>query len=430
MVAQPFLEEWVANAVARKIAIAEAGDPWYGPHGAARDSQRPPDGEWRTWLLLAGRGFGKTRTAAEWVRREIQERRATRVALVGSTAADVRDVMVEGISGLLASCRAAGLEARYEPSRRRVVFPALGAVAFTYSAEEPDRLRGPQHDLAWVDEAAAFKGEDAWDQLQFGLRLGQNPRQVVTTTPRPVPLIRRLVKDPTTATTRGSTYDNRDNLAPAFLEQIVARYEGTRLGRQELQGELLEDVEGALWSVALIDAARRRREELPELTRIVVAIDPQAGYSPDGDLSETGLVVCGRDAAGEGWVLADASGNFTPNEWAAKAVALWREWHADRIVAEANQGGVMVESTLRTVYAKAPVKLVRASRGKLARAEPVAALYEQGKVHHVGGFPELEDQMTGYVPDTATRSPDRMDALVWALTDLLLGRQPGTMQWV
>lgn len=400
-----------------------APDPWFGPDGAARANQRPPDGDWRTWLILAGRGFGKTRTAAEWIRREVRDGRMARVALLGATAADVRDVMIEGPSGLVEACRSVGFGASYEPSRRRVTFEN-GAVAFAYSAEEPDRLRGPQHDGAWLDEAAAFKSEDAWDQLQFGLRIGANPRQIVTTTPKPVPLIRRLAADASTAVTRGSTYDNADNLAPAFLAQIVSRYEGTRIGRQELQGELLEDVEGALWSLDLIDRARLPEDaELPTLTRIVVAVDPQAGYDPLSD-SETGIVVAGRDAAGHVYVLADISRNATPNEWGGAAVEAYRDWQADRIVAEANQGGVMVEHVLQTVDADAPITLVRASRGKIARAEPVAALYEQGRVHHVGAFAKLEDQLTTFVPDTATSSPDRLDALVWAVTEMVLDAPP------
>jgi len=424
-------EAQVREAALRRALVRKLSpDPWFGPEGLARANQRPPEGSWRTWLLLAGRGFGKTRTAAEWVRHEIAQGSMRRVALVGATAADVRDVMIEGPSGLLASCRDAGLAARYEPSRRRVVFPTVDAVAFAYSAEEPDRLRGPQHDGAWVDEAAAFGGEETWDQLQFGLRLGSNPRQVVTTTPRPVALIRRLVGDPTTVVTRGSTYDNRENLAPAFLEQIVARYEGTRLGRQELFGEVLDDVQGALWNLAMLEGAQRRRDEVPQLVRVVVAIDPQAGYDPDGELSETGIVVAGVDRARQGWVIADRSGNYTPNQWAERAMAAFHEFKADRVIAEANQGGVMVESTLRTVAPRAPITLVRATRGKLARAEPVAALYEQGKVFHAGVFRELEEQMTQYVPERAKRSPDRMDALVWALTHLMLGGRASTLQWV
>lgn len=411
---------------AAQIKARRDRDPWAQTR---RSNQSPPDGDWRTWLLMAGRGFGKTRTGAEFVRTEIMANRARRVALVAPTAADARDVMVEGQSGLLACCDAYGFAAHYKPSLRRVDF-ANGARATLYSAEEGNRLRGPQHDLAWADELAAWSNDDAWDQLQFGLRLGANPRQVVTTTPRPTPMLKRLIADPATVVTRGSSYDNRDNLAPQFFEQIIAKYRGTRLGQQEIEGLLLEDVQGALWNLAMIDAARRSRDEVPQLARVVVAIDPQAGYDPDGDLSETGIVVAGIDKQRLGWVLADRSGNYSPNQWAERALAAFHEFKADRIVAEANQGGVMVETTLRTVAPRAPITLVRATRGKLARAEPVAALYEQGKVFHAGVFADLEAQMTEYVPETAKRSPDRMDALVWALTHVMLSGRTATLQWV
>lgn len=413
------------SLAAAKIVAQRRRDPW---GETRRPNQVPPHGDWRTWLLMAGRGFGKTRTGAEFVREEIMAGRARRVALVAPTAADARDVMVEGQSGLLAVCAAYGIVAHYKPSLRRVDF-VNGARATLYSAEESERLRGPQHDLAWCDELGAWGNPDTWDQLQFGLRIGANPRQVVTTTPRPVPLVRRLVADPSTVVTRGSTFDNRDHLAPAFIAQIAAKYEGTRLGRQELAGELLEDVEGALWSLDLIEQARMRPEAVPQLARIVVAIDPQAGYSADGDLSETGMIVAGVDAEGHAYVLNDLSANYTPGGWAARAVEAYRDAEADRIVAEANQGGEMVLHALATVDPNAPVTLVRASRGKQARAEPVAALYEQGRVHHVGLFPKLEDQMATYVPERSTRSPDRMDALVWAVTSLVLDAEPTPGIW-
>ena len=328
--------------------------------------------------------------------------RMRRVALVAPTAADARDVIVEGESGLLAVCERYAFRPLYEPSKRKLTFPN-GAKAWTYSADEPDRLRGVQHDGAYSDELAAWRRPEAWENLQFGLRLGQNPRQVVTTTPRPVKHLRDLVADPNAAVTRGHTDENLANLAPAF-RQIIEKYRGTRLGRQELAGELLDDVEGALWSLALIDAHRLpadadERGLVPPLTRIVVAIDPQAGYSAEGVTSETGIVAAGRDATGDGYVLHDLSANALPNDWATTAVRAYRDLRADRIVAEANQGGQMVAATLQTVDPRVPVTLVHASRGKLARAEPVSALYEQGRVHHVGSFPALEDQMTTYEPD-------------------------------
>jgi phage terminase large subunit-like protein len=384
----------------------------------ARDTQLPPDGDWRVWLLLAGRGFGKTRTGAEFVRSQVAAHRAGHIALVAPTAADARDVMVEGESGLLA-VSLFGRRPDYEPSKRRLTWPN-GAIATTYSADEPERLRGPQHDLAWCDELAAWRYPEAWDMLMFGLRLGSDPRAVVTTTPRPTPLIKGLLADPKVAVTRGTTAENHENLAPVFLEQIVRRYEGTRLGRQELDAELLEDAPGALWTHGLIEAGRV--SEVPELTRVVVAIDPAAGSGEHSD--ETGIVVAGKDGGGHGYVLADLSGRYAPTEWAKAAIAGYRSHGADRIVAEVNNGGEMVEATLRVVDASVPFAAVHAAHGKVARAEPVAALYEQGRVHHLGALPRLEDQMCAFVHDfdrtAAGYSPDRVDALVWALSELLV----------
>lgn len=415
----------VALAVARLSVVREV-DPW---GSARRPAQTPPPGPWQTWVFLAGRGAGKTRAAAEFVREEIMAGRMRRVALVGPTAGDTRDIMIEGESGILPVCDRYGFRPHYEPSKRRLTFPN-GALATSYSADKPDRLRGPEHDGAWADEAAAWRRPEAWDMLQFGLRLGQEPRQVVTTTPKPVPLIRSLlagVADGTVAVTRSTTHDNAANLAPAFLDKIVRRYEGTRLGRQELGGELLLDVPGALWTLALIESARA--DAPVDLDRIVVGVDPMVGAAgsddgrseAEGHASETGIVAVGADRNGEGWVLDDASVSGTPHEWATAVVAAFDRWQADRVVAEANQGGLMVAHTLHTVRSGLPVTLVHASRGKRTRAEPVAALYEQSRVHHIGDFPRLEDQMTTY--DGSGDSPDRMDALVWALTDLLVGPQ-------
>lgn len=398
--------------------------PWYEDGGPARDNQRPPLGDWRIWLLLAGRGFGKTRAGAEYIRFEVKERHARRIALVGATALDVRAVMVEGESGLL-SIGAPEERPHFEPSLHRLTWPN-GAVATLFSADEPNRLRGPQHDLAWCDELAAWRYPAAWDMLLMGLRLGSNPRAVVTTTPRPIKLIRELLSDPTVAVTGGRTLDNAANLAPAFLAEIVRRYEGTRLGRQELDAEILDDVPGALWSHALIDA--HRVPAPPEsLVRIVVAIDPAASSSETAD--ETGIIVAGRSADGHGYVLADISLRGAPVAWARAAVQAWRDHRADRIVAEVNNGGDMVEGTLRAVEPLLPFAALHASRGKAVRAEPVSALYEQGLVHHVGTFPALEDQMCAFGPEfdraAAGYSPDRVDALVWALTELLLKTTPG-----
>ncbi len=367
------------------------------------------------WLLLAGRGFGKSRTGAEWVREQVESGRSRRIALVAPTAADVRDVMIEGESGLLAICPPWNMPV-YESSKRRLTWPN-GAIATTYSAEEPDRLRGPQHDAAWCDEVAAWRYPETWDMLMFGLRLGVDPRCVVTTTPKPIPIIRNLLKNPTTAITRGSTYENRANLAEAFFEQIVAQYEGTRLGRQELYAEVLDDVEGALWTRALID--QHRVKVAPELKRIVVAIDPAITASDDSD--ETGIVVAGLGVDNHGYALDDLSLRASPDGWARRAVEAYHARKADRIVAEVNQGGDMVEYTIRTVDPRASIKKVHAARGKQTRAEPIVALYEQGRIHHVGVLPQLEEQMCNWVP--GMDSPDRMDAAVWAFTELMLGQR-------
>jgi phage terminase large subunit-like protein len=382
-----------------------------------RDKQTTPPGDWRVWLILAGRGFGKTRTGAEFIREQVTRGRHGRVALVGATAADVRDTMVEGESGLLAVFPP-GERPRYEPSKRRVTFHN-GAVASAFSADEPDRLRGPNHDLAWADELAAWRYSDAWDQLMLGLRIGDHPRVVVTTTPRPTELIRRLARseDGTVHVTTGSTYENAANLASDFIAEMRRRYEGTRLGRQELEAQILDDVEGALWDRTNID--KYRVTDTPPLRRIVVAIDPAVTSGEHSD--ETGIVVAGVATNGEAYILDDKTMRASPNDWASAAVAAYHRHKADLIVAEANQGGDLVENVLKAVDPRVPVHLVRASRGKRTRAEPVAALYEQGRAHHVGFFPDLEDQLCSWVPDMGT-SPDRLDALVWALTDLVVDR--------
>jgi predicted phage terminase large subunit-like protein len=385
----------------------------------ARPSQRMPPGDWwTTWLLLAGRGFGKTRTGSETVRQQ-KLAGCGHIALIGPTAADVRDTMIEGPAGIL-TVSPNHDRPIYEPSKRRLTW-ANGAIATGFSADEPDRLRGPAHDFLWADELGAWSFPAAWDMAMFGLRMGKHPRAIVTTTPRPTKIIRGLVnrEGRDVFVTRGSTFENADNLAPSFLSEITARYQGTRLGRQELQAEILDDVPGALWQRSWID--RDRKEFAPDLKRIVVAIDPATTSGEDAD--ETGIIVAGVGQDGHGYLLEDLSGRFQPHEWAQKAVAAYHRHKADRIVAETNQGGQMVENTVRMVDATVPYRGVHASKGKATRAEPISALYEQGKVHHVGSFDVLEDQCCAFSSDfdraRAGFSPDRVDALVWAFAELL-----------
>lgn len=383
----------------------------------SRPEQQWPDGSWRVWLLNAGRGFGKTRTGAEAIREMVEQRGYRRLALVGPTAADVRDVMVEGESGIL-NVFPESERPEYEPSKRRITF-ANGAIATCYSADKPDRLRGPQHDGFWADEIAAWQYPDAWDQLMFGLRLGNDPRGVATTTPRPKTLIRELLSAPTTHVTHGSTYDNAANLAGAFLDTILTKYEGTTLGRQELYAELLDESPGALWTRATIQDHRvSRMPDGVDVVRLVVAIDPAVTNSANSD--ETGIIVAALGSDGHGYVLEDLSMRNTPMAWAQTGIAAFHRWNADRIVAEVNQGGDIVETVVRQIDDSISYKAVRASHGKYARAEPVAALYEQGRVHHVGVYPTLEDEQTNWTPDIGW-SPNHMDALVWALTELMLG---------
>lgn len=386
----------------------------------ARPKQLTPPGDWYVWLILAGRGFGKTRTGAEQIR-AWQEQGYKRFALVGQTPAEVRDVMVEGEGGILAISPPWNMP-KYEPSKRKLTWPN-GAIATAYSGENPELLRGPQHEKVWVDELAKFKyPQETWDNLMLGLRLGSQPQAVVTTTPKPTRTLKDIVSDDNTVTTRGNTYENKANLADAFINTIIKRYEGTRLGRQELYAELLDDNPDALWRRKDIEDFRATK--VPPLSRIVVAIDPQA---KNGETSaETGIIVAGRCKDGEAYVLADASVKGTPETWAKAAITGYHKYQADRIIGEANNGGDMVEHTIRTVDKTVPFRQVHASRGKHLRAEPISALYEQGKVHHVGMFPELEDQMCDWVPGDT--SPDRLDALVWALTELMLGGGDGKMK--
>lgn len=405
----------------------------------ARDDQLPPPGLWRAWLILAGRGWGKTRTGAETVR-AWAEAGVSPIALVGRTAADVRDVMVEGPAGVLA-ISPAWFRPIYEPSKRRLTWPN-GATATTFSADEPDLLRGPQHAAGWLDELAAWSSlEDALANFEMGLRLGDHPRVVVTTTPRPLPAVRRIMRDARTVVTRGKTRDNAANLAADFIASIEAKYAGTRLGRQELDGEVLEDVAGALWTRDMLEAAKTgERFELDAFDRIVVAIDPSgSGGEDEGD--RQGIVAAGRLRASKRFVvLADWSCRLRPEGWALRAFRLFQAAKADRLVAEKNFGGDMVAAIFRTLtnedgdpISVPPVKLVTASRGKAVRAEPISALYEQGRVVHApmfappddpralgAGFPELEDELANFTRDgfVGDGSPDRADALVWALTEL------------
>lgn len=362
---------------------------------------------------MAGRGFGKTRTGAEWVRWVVSRKMCGRLALVARTAADVRDVVVEGESGLLAISPKWD-RPKYEPSKRRITWEN-GAVATTFSADEPDMLRGPQFDGAWCDELAAWRYREAWDNLQMGLRLGDHPKAVVTTTPKPVELVKELLKDDTTFITRGSTYINIGNLAPAFIKRVIKRYEGTRLGRQELHAQLLEDTPGALWTLGLIE--KLRVTKAPDLPRIVVGVDPAASSSESS--AETGIIVVGISDEMELFILEDASIQGSPATWAGAVITAFNKFKADRVVAEVNNGGDMVEYTIRSTEGgkDIPITKVHASRGKYTRAEPISALYEQGKGHHVGYFAELEDQMRTWLP--GEKSPDRMDALVWACTELV-----------
>jgi phage terminase large subunit-like protein len=356
------------------------------------------------------------------VRAQVSAGRARRVALLAPTQGDARAVMIEGPSGLLA-IGPPDERPRYQPSLHKVTWPG-GAVALVYSADEPERLRGPQHDAAWVDELCAFRyPQYAWDMLMFGLRLGSDPRCLVTTTPRPIPTLKRLLETPGVVVTRGSTYENAQHLAPGFLADILARYQGTRLGRQEIEAELLADTPGALWRRDQIEAARVQTP--PTLKRVVVALDPAL---PGGEESaETGIVAVGLGVDGHGYVLGDLTLRASPAVWASRAVAAYHDYEADRLVAEVNSGGDMIEHTLRTVEPRLSFRQVRATRGKLTRAEPVAALYEQGKIHHVGAFPALEDQLTTWIPGEP--SPDRLDALVWALTDLMLAPPPASLDF-
>lgn len=386
----------------------------------ARDNQLPPEDEWSVWLILAGRGWGKSRTGAETVKSWVDDG-VKRIALVAETPGDARDVMIEGESGLL-NIYSDDEKPNYEPSKRRVTWDN-GAIATIYSGANPDQLRGPQHEKAWCDEVASWDyPQETWDNLMMGLRLGDNPQTVVTTTPRPIKLVRDLVESENCHVTKGSTYDNKANLPDAFYKKIINKYEGTRLGKQELYAEILSDAPGALWNYDII----QHQEATPStMNRIVVAIDPAASNKDDSD--ETGIIVAGtRDK--QGYIIDDLSCKQSPNGWAKMAVNAYKKYGADRIIGEVNQGGDMVENVIRSVDSNVSYKEVRATRGKQIRAEPVAALYEQGKVFHIKQLSKLEDQLCTWEP-SQDDSPDRLDALVWGLTELMIGGNKRAGAW-
>lgn len=419
------------------------------PFWARPDQLLPQGPDWSTWLILAGRGWGKTRTGAESIRSLVcgptpmAAGSYRRIAIVAETAADARDVLVEGESGIM-GIHPKDFRPNYQPSKRRLTWPN-GAIATLYNATEPDQLRGPQHDAAWCDELAKWAyARETWDQLQFGLRLGIMPRSIVTTTPRPIPVLKEILLDESTFTTKGNTLDNEANLARRFIDRIYKKYGGTRLGRQELEAEILDDLPGALWLRSYFDPpdgsphrGRVLAKDLPTFKRVVVAVDPSGTKGKEDSGDEVGIVVAGVDEYDHGYVLADRSVKAGPAEWARVAVGAYHEFSADAIIGEVNYGGAMVESTIRTQGANVNFRAVHATRGKVVRAEPVSALYEQGRVHHVIGadikdkdgigLSALEDQLCLFSPRgyAGEGSPDRADALVWAFTELMLKGEQG-----
>jgi len=389
----------------------------------ARPKQLAPEGDWRIWLICAGRGFGKTDAIVQWAYAQAKNMPGSRGAIVATTAADARDTLVEGESGFLAH-PPHDFMPKYEPTKRRLTFPN-GSRATLFSADEPRALRGPQHHWAICDELAAWMYPSAWDMLLFGLRLGSDPRVAIATTPRPIPIIRNLVKDPTCKVVYGSTYENRANLAPAFFNEIITRYEGSRLGQQELMGIVLDDEIAGLWTQARINSTRVEDDAVPDLVKKIISIDP--AVTAHAGSNETGIIVAGKSANGHAYILKDLSLRGRPEDWADVVVTEFDEGLIDHIVVEVNNGGDLVESTLHARRSSLPVVQVRASKGKIARAEPVSVLYEQNRVHHAGKggkggvFEELEKQMIDLVQ--GTEGKDRVDALVWAIHDLILGDQ-------
>ena len=397
--------------------IAAAKNPGetrnYDWHTIARPKQLPPPGDWATWLLLAGRGFGKTRSGAEYVRAMVKSGRAGRIALIERTPADARDVMIEGESGILA-VHPPSERPIYESSKRRLTWPN-GAQARVYTSYEPDELRGPQHDLAWAEELCSWQyQQETWDNLMLGLRLGQAPKCLITTTPKPGNVLRDIMSQPTTVVVTGSTYENLENLAPTFKSHILSRYEGTTLGRQELYAEIIDEAPNALWQRPIID--NNRVSHAPILSRIVIGVDPPGGAT------ECGIIIAGISENGHYYILDDRSLRASPNVWARAVIDGFVAHQANIIVGEQNYGGDMVEETIANAAKdrKAVIryKHVHATRGKAIRAEPIVGLYEQGRIHHVGTFPALESEMCLWVPGETAESPNRIDALVWALTEL------------
>ncbi len=410
---------WCANNLS-PVQIQALTNEWIFQ---GRASQQPPYHDWRTWLILGGRGSGKTRAGAEWVNSIVhgfppfKPPAALNIALVGETLADVREVMIDGPSGIMTVSRTE--RPRFEATRRRLIW-ANGATAAMFSSEDPDSLRGPQFGAAWCDELGKWKhAQETWDMLQFGLRLGENPKQIVTTTPKPIALLKALMNDSAVLVSRMRTAENNANLAQSFLAHMGKLYGGTRLGRQELDGELIEERRDALWSRSMMEEIYRA--DVPEMQRIVVTIDPPASATRKSDAC--GIVAAGVDAEGIGWILADESfAPAKPIQWAKRSIQLFYRLEADLIVAEINQGGDMVAAVIAAEDNTVPVRGVRANRGKALRAEPIAALYEQGRIRHAGRFPALEDEMCDFTHAGLSngRSPDRVDALVWALSELML----------
>lgn len=401
----------------------------YNWHFWARENQLPPEGNWNTWYVNAGRGFGKTRAGVEWVRAKVKQG-AKRIAAIAATNSDIERVMVNGESGFLARCWSGDKTDKgvkmglplWSPTKRTLTWENGAQVQF-FSAEEPERLRGPQFECAWCDELAAWnRDRDTYDMLQFCLRLGKHPQVCVTTTPKPTKLVRDIIKNKNTVVTYGSTFDNAANLAAPYLQTVKDQYEGTRLGRQELYAEIMDEASGALWTREILSKCEVDIKDTVEyaktLMRVVVAIDPAVSANAESDM--TGIVVAGIDVNGTCTILEDHTDRYSPEGWATKAVELYEKFSADRIVAEKNQGGEMVRHTLQTINDTVPIRLVHASRGKYARAEPVSALYERNKVKHARGLDALEDQMVQWEPLGSIGSPDRLDALVWAITDLAL----------
>lgn len=406
-------------------AVANLYTEWLA---TARPTQITPSGDWNIWLILAGRGWGKTRTGAADAMLYALRNPNVQVAVVTPTFGDIRRVAFGGISGILKTLpentMLSGRGQGYNSSASEIRL-FNGSKIFGFSATEPDRLRGPQFHRAWCDELAAWRYPEAFDQLMFALRLGENPQCIITTTPKPTPLIRKLLERKDVVVTTGNTFENSDNLAASTLAMLKERYEGTALGRQELYAEVLDNLEGALWNNSMIDACRLPRDTKPEFTKIIVAVDPAVTANADSD--ESGIVVVGKDADKKYYLLDDRSGVYTPNDWARLAVELYHTWQANLIVAEVNNGGDLVESLIRSVDVNCKYRSVHASRGKMLRAEPISALYEQGKVHHIGIYPELEEQMCTYTGDRPKPSPDRLDALVWGLTEL--SKSSGDIAW-